>query len=414
MRILPRSLFGRLVVVQVVVAVLLAALLPLLISQLLTSTTNQFVGRELDRSAARVKPRIIYGPKGWAFTEPLPPMFDAKEGIRNAQLIDDKGQVQLDRGAHYSIPYRELPLGNTPARRLWQGMDVGTYPVVSNGHRGWLVISSDRRRPGSIVTNVATSFLQRFLWIVPATILCSLALTLLFLAQATRAIRKASRRAEEISARSLDVRFDANAVPHEVRPLVRAMNQALDRVEQSYTAQSEFAANVAHELRNPLATIACRIEEIPDLALRRRMTSALTDAAHVVDQLMMLARLGGEGPVLGQIDLRSIALEAVEQSAPRIFASGRSIEFKDLSLGSRARIEGNKGLARLSVDNLIDNAQRHTPPGTHIRVCLGPGPRMIVEMMGRESRAPIAPESRIGIGAPTTEGSMAPASAFPS
>ena len=88
MNVLPRSLFGRLVVVQVTVALVLAALLPLLISYLLISTTNAFVGRELDRSAALLRERIAYGPQGWTLRSPAPHMFDPKTGIRNVRLIN--------------------------------------------------------------------------------------------------------------------------------------------------------------------------------------------------------------------------------------------------------------------------------------------------------------------------------------
>ncbi len=379
MKILPRSLFGRLVVVQVSVAAVLASLLPLLISHLLISTTNAFVGHELDRSANLVRSRIAYGQHGWVFTSPVPRMFDAKAGIRNVRVIDDSGRTWLDQGPVYAIPASRVLLASAGVHRLWRGIDVASYPIEESGHRGWMVISSDRRRPESLVANVTTAFLHRFLWIVPALILCTLALTLLFFAHAIRAVRDASRRADAIGAKALDVRLEVGALPLEVQPLARAMNEALDRVEQSYSEQAEFAGNVAHELRNPLATIGCRIEEITDPVLRQRMSSSLGHAAHVVDQLMMLARLGGEEAALRPIDLRSIALEAIEGSAPRIIANGRTIQFDDRVPGLATLVDGDEGLARLSLDNLIDNAQRHTPLGTHIRVGLGPGSRLSVE-----------------------------------
>lgn len=378
MRLLPRSLFGRMVVVQFTVGLLLAALLPLLISHLLISTTNAFVGRELDRSAMLLRGKIAYGPGGWTFTTALPPMFDSRQGIRNVRVIDATRRVWLSQGPYYRVPVAQLPLGATHAHRLWDGVDVATYPIQSAGHRAWLVLSSDRRRPESLVASVTTSFLDRFLWIVPALILCSLVLTLLFLAQGTRAIRRGSRRADAIGAGSLDVRLDLDGLPLEVQPLARAMNEALDRVENSYSEQAEFASSVAHELRNPLATIACRIEEISDPLLRQRMKTSLTHAAHVIDQLMMLARMGGEQMDLGPVDLRSVTLQALEESAPRIIANGRTIEFDHDPKETAFTVRADEGLVRLSLDNLIDNAQRHTPEGTHIYVSLGPGPQLLV------------------------------------
>jgi two-component system sensor histidine kinase TctE len=42
-------------------------------------------------------------------------------------------------------------------------------------------------------------------------------------------------------------------------------------------------------------------------------------------------------------------------------------------------VHANEGLALMSLDNLIDNARRHTPPGTHIRVTLDADMRIMVE-----------------------------------
>lgn len=388
MTLLPRSLFGRLVIVQIVVASLLAALLPLLISQWLISTTNTFVDHELDRSATRLRPSIAYRAQGWGLTSPLPPMFDSKAGRRNARVIDSAGRTWIDQGPNHRIPLSKLPLSQTRSYVLWNGIDVAAYPIESNGHHAWLVISSDRRRPELLVANVATSFLDHFLWIVPALILGSSVLTLLFVAHGTRAIRRASRRADAIDGDSLDVRLDAEALPLEVQPLARAVNEALNRVQGSYAAQAEFAGNVAHELRTPLATIACRIEEISDPLLRERMNISVDHAAHVVDQLMMLARVGGEQPALMAVDMQMIVLQAIEQSAPRIIMKGRTIEFEDCSPRPGLTVRGNAGLARLSLDNLLDNAQRHTPIGTRIRVTLGPGPALAVEDDGPGIAAP--------------------------
>jgi signal transduction histidine kinase len=379
MTVVPRSLFGRLLVVQVAAAAILAALLPFLISHLLISTTNSLVGRSLDRTAARLRPAVAYSGRGWMFTEPLPPMFDSKVGIREARLIDAAGRTLIDQGPHYRIPTSALPLRQADAHLSWNGIDIGTYPMVSNGHRAWLVISSDRRRPESLVANVAAAFLHHFLWIVPALILCSLIITLLFLAQATKAVRRASQRAHDIDGDRLDVRLDADSLPSEVRPLAEAVNLALDRVEEGYSRQAEFAANVAHELRNPLAIIGCRIDEIADPVVREQMISSLRHASHIIDQLMILARVGGKETALEPIDLRSMIRAAVQDSTAKIISGGRTIQLSDRASGAQLLAIGNESLARISLDNLIDNAQRHTPPGTRIRVTAGPGLRISVE-----------------------------------
>jgi len=370
------------VIVQLAVAALLAAVLPMLIAHLLTSTTNAFAGQGLDRTAAMVRPRIAYGPKGWEFTTQISFALEPRAPVRNVRLIDNTGRTWANDGPTYPIPASALPLPPERAHRLWEGYDVATYPIQSGGHTGWLVISSDRRRPESVASNVASSFLRRFLWIIPTLILCSLIPTLSFLAKGTRAIRQASRVADAIDGKTLDVRLDAAALPLEVQPLAQAMNHALNRVQLSYSDQAEFAANVAHELRNPLAVIGCRISEISDPVLRQRMSASLASAVHVIDQVMMLTKASGEQAALEPVDLRSIAMEAIEASAPQITANERLIAFEDRCTDSPSVARANKELAKLALANLIDNAQRHTPPSTQIRIVLGPGPKLCVEDNG--------------------------------
>ncbi|RST31723.1 hypothetical protein HMF7854_13395 [Sphingomonas ginkgonis] len=380
MRLVPRSLFGRLVVVQAVVALLLAGALPLLTSRLLSSTVNSFVGRELDRSAERIAPNLRLENGRWSFRRGFePPSFFAPNGIRRFDVIDGDRRILFSGGPRYGIDFRELPLEASHAHRLANGIDIATYPLPQGGSGEWLVISSDRRRPEELVARLATAFLTRFLWIVPAFVIASLLLSLLLFARATRSIRRASSDADLVDANRLDVRLDWQRLPREVQPLAEAVNSALDRVHDAFEAQTEFVANVAHELRTPLATIACRAEEVTDLELRERLLASVSHAAHVIEQVMRLARLASSDDVNSRVDLRALALASVEHSAGRVFTNGRSIAFHDEEEGRPVVARGIAGLAQLSLDNLIDNAQRHTPTGTSIVVHLGPGPTLRVE-----------------------------------
>jgi signal transduction histidine kinase len=153
----------------------------------------------------------------------------------------------------------------------------------------------------------------------------------------------------------------------EARRLVAATNRALDRVEQGYRRQASFVASVAHELRTPLALVALRSDLFPEGPDKAALKRAVDQATHVVSQLMELAMIEGRTPSVDLVDLDLIARATVETTAPLVYRSGRTIEVQS-SFELSSQVLGNDGLLRLALTNLIDNAVRHTPPGTRIVV----------------------------------------------
>src|SRR5262249_44654323 len=88
---------------------------------------------------------------------------------------------------------------------------------------------------------------------------------------------------------SLDRRLDLPARDDELRALVLAFNDALDRLERGHRALAMFAADASHELRTPLAAICSELE----IALRRpRSPDEWTQSARTaLDELRRLARV---------------------------------------------------------------------------------------------------------------------------
>src|SRR3546814_10676746 len=76
------------------------------------------------------------------------------------------------------------------------------------------------------------------------------------------------RQAEMLSPHRIGERLDESGLAEELQPLVRQFNQVLQRVERAYVQMEGFNADVAHELRTPLATLIGETE----LALSTRMS----------------------------------------------------------------------------------------------------------------------------------------------
>jgi two-component system OmpR family sensor kinase len=162
--------------------------------------------------------------------------------------------------------------------------------------------------------------------------------------------------------------------PREVQPLVAALNDLFGRLELAMEGQRKFVADAAHELRTPLAAVQLQAQllqrggsdEERRLALQG-IRSGTTRAAHLVQQLLALARLAPEGWHLPQVpvDLSALASAVVVDYAPMAQHAG-------LDLGmvrcEPSTVMGDMESFRVLLGNLIDNAIRYTPDGGRIDV----------------------------------------------
>ena len=159
--------------------------------------------------------------------------------------------------------------------------------------------------------------------------------------------------------------------------MLRELDAARSETEQAMQRQREFVADASHELRTPLTSILANLELLQgslgtsaaeneghvaaESALRssRRMTRLVAD-------LLLLARAdAGRQAERLPCDLTAIAIEAAAEVAP--LASGREIE---IDAPVPVRLQGNPDELHRMVLNLLENAARHTPEGTQVRLAL--------------------------------------------
>ncbi len=184
--------------------------------------------------------------------------------------------------------------------------------------------------------------------------------------------------------------LEAKHLPQEIEPLVSELNRLLQRLELAFSAQRDFVADAAHELRSPLTALRLQLQlmdRAPDeaarLEARERLGSAIERAIHLAEQLLTLAR-ADPGPAVAvaeSVDLSAIAATAIADS--HALASTRQI---DVSLEAEPMaIRGDAEGLRILVRNLLDNAVRYTPAGGTVRVqCFlgNEGPELDVQDSG--------------------------------
>ncbi|MES2077524.1 MAG: sensor histidine kinase [Pseudomonadota bacterium] len=189
------------------------------------------------------------------------------------------------------------------------------------------------------------------------------------------------------------------AVPHELEPVVAALNGLLDKVGAGAQAQHDFLANVAHQLRTPLAGLRTQLEWLaqrhdePDTAQSiRLMLSSTERMIRQTKQLLALAR--AEPSRFAKTRLEPLALESLVEEAIQHFVDQAALKHIDLGFELLpTQVRGDRFLLRDLVDNLIDNAIRYTPPhGTVTVGCRpdGAGGVLLVE----DSGPGIAPDQR--------------------
>jgi two-component system sensor histidine kinase TctE len=162
--------------------------------------------------------------------------------------------------------------------------------------------------------------------------------------------------------------------PEEVRPLIRSINDLIERLEASMKAQQRFVADAAHQMRTPLAglkmqaELAMRQRDVVGVQQSMRQIAASADrASHLINQLLLLARADADAPPpMERVDLERVAqLQALEW-VPR--AMEREIDLGFEGTGRPAWIEGNALLLQELANNLLDNALRYTRAGGRVTV----------------------------------------------
>lgn len=188
-----------------------------------------------------------------------------------------------------------------------------------------------------------------------------------------RAFRPLTDAAEALNALSVqdrNIRIDDASLPAEVVPFTTAVNTMLRRLEQSAQQQEAFAADVAHELRTPLAAMMLELDGMDDPAAER-LKGDVAAMRRLIDQLMLLAQMDAQeaaATATDEVVLSELASDVVARCAPGVIGAGRMIEL--VSEGAAVVVRGRREALAAALRNLIDNAVRVTPPAGTVHVVL--------------------------------------------
>lgn len=178
-----------------------------------------------------------------------------------------------------------------------------------------------------------------------------------------RHLAAASREAAVVGPSNPSARISTEGLPGELRPLVDAVNGALDRLSEAYVAEQRFIADAAHELRTPLAVLSLRLqraklESVPDWSA---IDQDLMQVNRLAGQLLDLARKeharqGGIAEGSPVANLSRTARQAAAAIVPLVEKAGRTLE---VELPDSLPVRGRPDDLRDMMRNLLDNALTH-------------------------------------------------------
>lgn len=178
-------------------------------------------------------------------------------------------------------------------------------------------------------------------------------------------------------------RYDQTAPtagPTEVAALGQAMNQMAAQVQATQTAQREFLANVSHELKTPLTAIqgfahalADDVADTPDQRARA-LTIIQTEAERMrrlVAELLELTRLESALKTLTKtpLALAPLLADLHEKFTARAQAGQVTLQ---VSAPPALSVPADRDRLTQVLNNLLDNALKHTPPGGTVRLSAAP------------------------------------------
>ena len=180
--------------------------------------------------------------------------------------------------------------------------------------------------------------------------------------------------------------------PEELRPLITAFNELLERLERNMKAQSRFIADAAHQMRTPIAGLKTQVQlarrqtEPQQIQYALEQISASAErSSRLIVQLLSLARAESSQQSAAKfeiLDLAALIREVTAGWVPAALDKGIDLGYEGPE--RPVRVWGNPVLLREMTNNLVDNALRYTPsPGVvTVRVSDTPQPALEVEDTG--------------------------------
>ncbi len=293
---------------------------------------------------------------------------------QNRTIAETSGMARL-------LPEQIFPPAREPALALRNRNDYRTAAKLfslaafnehSNGQTYKLQMAQDRSSDEQVERNFAVLFIV----VLSGGVLASALIAIIVTRRGLQPLRKMTQSLERIGPDQLKERIGSAGWPRELQPLAMAFDQMLTRLDNSFTRLSQFSADLAHELRTPVANMLGEAQvaltrDRTAVEYRETIESAVAECerlSRIVDNLLFVARVDAAREPIARkwFDARA----AVEKIAAfyQMIADDHHVT---ITCSGDGQICADPDLFERAVGNLLDNALRFTGKhgSIHVAVC---------------------------------------------
>jgi two-component system heavy metal sensor histidine kinase CusS len=188
-------------------------------------------------------------------------------------------------------------------------------------------------------------------------------------------LRRMTATARGLSAKHLGERLAERDAPTEVRDLVIAFNDMLERLDSSFRRLSDFSADIAHELRTPISNLMTQTEvalshtRSPD-EYREVLASNLEEyerIARMVSDMLFIAQAEE-----GRLPKATEAVNLADEGRALIdfyeaLADEKGVQ---IVIAGEASVTADRLMIRRALSNLLSNALRHSLTGSSVEISI--------------------------------------------
>jgi two-component system heavy metal sensor histidine kinase CusS len=297
------------------------------------------------------------------------------------RILDAQGRtIGETSGMDRLIPRDIFPTPREPSEAIRNRHDYRTaaklFSLVAfnehfNDHSYTFQVAQDRSSDEQVERNFALLFIA----VLAGGVLASALIAITVTRRGLRPLRQMAQSFGRIGPDHLKEHISSAGWPRELQPLAMAFDQMLNRLDDSFTRLSQFSADLAHELRTPIANMLGEAQvaltrDRTAAEYRETIESAVAECerlSRIVDNLLFVARVDAAREPIArkQFDARA----AVEKIAA-FYQTLAEDHHVTINCSGDGQIYADPDLFERAVGNLLDNALRFTPEHGSIHIAL--------------------------------------------